>query len=108
MLVLNNLFNKDLDQRSPVIGDVERVVSVDEDGNEFITWKEVDYPKLQKSLGSVNDWSLKSLLAAGIDPAFPIHTGNNTRLDGFGSLSDFEAEAAKIFEEMDKVEKEDK
>lgn len=104
MSVLSKLFNKDLDQRSPVIGDVQRVVSVDENGEEHISWKEVDYPKLQESLGTIEDWSLTNLLKAGIDPAFPIHTGSSTRLDGLTNLSDFEAEAEKIFEEMSKVE----
>lgn len=107
MKVLKNLFNPNIDQRSPVIGDLERVVSVDEHGNEYVTWNEVDYSKLQKSLGSVNDWSLQSLLKAGIDPAFSIHTGYNTRLDGLNSLSAFEAESENIFKEMNKEDKED-
>lgn len=108
MSVLKKLFNDKIDQRSPVIGDLQRVVSVDEEGIEHISWKEVDYPKFQESLGTIDDWSLTNLLKAGIDPAFPIHTGTSTRLDGLNSLSDFEAEAAKIFEEMSKVEEDNK
>lgn len=108
MSVLSRLFNEEIDQRSPVQEDVVRKVNVDEDGVEHISWEKVDYPKLQASLGTIDDWSLTNLLKAGIDPAFPIHTGNPTRIEGLGSLSDFEAEAEMIFAEMEKVEKEDK
>lgn len=76
-----------VDQRSPVQPDFKRVVNIDDEGNEFITYEEIDYPKYQKSLGSVADWSLESLLKAGIDPGFPIHTGYNTRLEGVDDVN---------------------
>ena len=83
MSVISKYFNKDLNQSSPVQIDLARVVNLDDEGNEFITWEEVDYSKIQASLGTGDQWSLNALLAAGIDPSFPIHTGNPTRLDGF-------------------------
>lgn len=82
--------------QSPVQDDYNRVVNYDEDGNEYITYEKVDYPTLQESLGSWMDWSLTNLLKAGIDPAFPIHTGLNTRLEGV----DFVQEADKWVDEL--------
>lgn len=75
-----------INQESPVQKDYDRKVNYDEDGNEIITYEEVDYPTLQQSLGTWDMWSLNSLMKAGIDPAFPIHTGYNTRLDGINDL----------------------
>ncbi len=96
MSVFSSQFDSSLSQCSPVQKDFERVVNYDENGNEFITWKEVDYPSFQASNGLVSDWSLDSLIKAGIDPGFPIHTGNPTRLDGIGVLN----EAASIADEI--------
>ena len=73
--------------QSRVRPDFDRVVNVDEDGNEKITWEMVDYPKIQESLGSFQLWSLDALLKAGINPDFGIKTGFNTRLDGFGQMT---------------------
>ena len=98
---LTRLFNYDLNQASPVKEDVARVVKYDEDGNEYIVYEKVDYKKLQESLGSVNMWSLESLVKAGIDPAFPIHTGNPTRLEGQDALDAYIAEADAIFADAD-------
>ena len=53
-----------VNQCSPVQPDYVRVVNYDEDGEEFITFEPVDYPELQRSLGSVEDWSLNALLQA--------------------------------------------
>ena len=72
--------------QSPVIDDFDRVVNLDEKGNEHITFEKVDYSKVQDSLGDFMQWSLKSLTAAGIDPNFGIRTGFNTRLDGVAAL----------------------
>lgn len=96
MSVLSKYFSKNVNQCSPVQIDYERVVNYDEDGNEFVTWIEVDYPTLQASHGVVEDWSLKALLAAGIDPHFSIHTGNPTRLEGVGVINDAAAIAESI------------
>lgn len=72
--------------QSRVCDDYERVVNVDEKGDEHITFEKVDYRKLQESLGSCDKWSLRSLVAAGIDPDFGIKTGFNTRLDGVSAV----------------------
>lgn len=96
MSVLSKYFSKKVNQCSPVQKDYERMVNYDEDGNEFITFVEVDYPSIQAANGVVEDWSLKALLAAGINPNFGIHTGNPTRLEGIGVVNDAAAIAESI------------
>lgn len=82
MSVLKSYFDKSVNQTSRVVPDYDRKVNYDGDGNEVITYVEVDYPTFQESNGLVGDWSLDALLKAGINPNFPIHTGNPTRLEG--------------------------
>ena len=82
--------------QSPVQPDYNRVVQYDEEGNEIVTYEEVDYPKVQASLGSWTDWSLNTLLKAGINPDFGIHTGNPTRLEGVDMIADLSAQADAI------------
>lgn len=86
MSVLKMYFDKSVNQCSPVAVDYNRVVNYDEDGIQFITYEKVDLAKFQQSLGLVDNWSLDSLVKAGIDPRFGIHTGFNTRLEGIGML----------------------
>lgn len=88
MSVLKKLFCPEVDQRSPIQVDLQRKSVVDKEGNELITFEPIDYSKLIKSNGSVSDWSLNALLAAGIDPNFPIHTGLNTRIEGVSVIKD--------------------
>lgn len=96
MSVLSKYFSKKVDQCSPVQNDLARKVNYDEDGQEFISYESVDYPKFQASLGTVDDWSLNALLKAGINPAFPISTGLNTRLEGIDVLEDYKALAESL------------
>ena len=98
MKLLERIFNYEIDQRSPIQTDRMRKVDFDEDGNEIISWTEIDYEKLQQSLGTVNDWSLTNLLKAGINPDFPIHTGYNTRLEGVNIINNLEGQINEIFE----------
>lgn len=100
--MIHKYFNKDIDQCSPVQVDYERVVNYDADGNEIITWEEVDYPAIQATNGVVQDWSLNALLSAGINPNFPIHTGNNTRLEGIDVVNQAAAMADSILAENNK------
>lgn len=86
--------------QSPVQDDVFRKVNLDGDGNEFVTYEKVDYPKLQESLGAFSNWALNALLAAGIDPSFSIHTGNPTRIEGASAIDDFSQVADAIINEM--------
>ena len=72
--------------QSRVCPDFARVVNQDEKGEDYITFEKIDYPKYQASLGSFGDWSLNSLISAGINPDFGIKTGFNTRLDGVAVL----------------------
>lgn len=97
--MIKKYFSKDVDQCSPVQVDYERVVNYDADGNEIITWEEVDYPAIQAANGAIQDWSLNALLAAGINPNFPIHTGNNTRLEGIDVVNQATAIADEILAE---------
>ena len=86
MNVLEAYFDAGVNQCSPVQVDIQRVPVYDEDGNEFVTYEPIDYPAIQASYGVVKDWSLTSLLKAGINPNFSIHTGNPTRMEGLGDL----------------------
>lgn len=100
--VVDYLFNEEIDQNSPVFGDVERKVSYDEDGKEIVTYEKVDYPALVKSNGKVDDWKLNNLLKAGIDPAFSIHTANyNSRLEGIDDVKQIEADVNALFAEAE-------
>ena len=105
-MVLDKYFSAGIDQSSPVQDDFIRKVNYDEDGNEFITFEKVDYSKLIASNGSVLDWSLNSLLKAGINPNFSIHTGNPTRLEGIGVVDDAQAYVDALFAEEVKDNKE--
>lgn len=96
MSVLSAYFDESVNQSSPIQKDYKRVVNYDKDGNEIITYEEVDYPSLQESLGLVSDWSLDSLLKAGINPQFAIHTGNPTRLEGIDYVNEASALADEI------------
>ena len=97
--VLTRHFDVSVNQASRVCPDYDRVVKFDEDGSEVVVYQEVDYPALVASRGSVLDWQLDSLLKAGINPNFPINTGNPTRLEGFSALGQFESVAESILNE---------
>lgn len=99
MSVLSAYFDKSVNQCSPVKPDYKRVVNYDKNGNEVITYEEVDYPAFQEANGFVSDWSLDALLKAGINPNFPVHTGNPTRLEGLDVLNQAVATADAILSE---------
>lgn len=96
MSVIKNLFDRSKVYASSVKEDLQRVVNYDSDGVEYVTYEPVDYKKIIDSHGSVSDWSLDTLLKAGIDPAFPIHTGLSTRLDGVSVINELSAQADSI------------
>ena len=79
---IDNHVDKSVDTYSPTCGDVERIVKLDEEGNEIIEFVGVNYKILESTRGSVFDYQLDKLLAAGVDPAFPVHTGMNSRIEG--------------------------
>lgn len=106
MSVLKAYFNDTVNQCSPSRGDVQRVVNYDEDGNEYITYEPIDYPALLASRGSVSDWSLDSLLKAGIDPKFGVHTGLNTRLEGVSIVDSFAAAADTMLSQIENEDSE--
>jgi len=99
MNVLKAYFDESVEQRSPVQIDYNRIVKYDENGNEVITYQEVDYPSFQKSLGKAFNWKLEELMKAGINPDFPISTGYGTRLEGVGVIADFASNADAILNE---------
>ena len=99
MSVLKTHFNPSINQDAPVLPDYDRIVNYDEDGNEFITYELVDYPKFQESLGLFTDWNLNALLKAGINPDFPIHTGAGTRIEGLSALSSIKADVDALLSE---------
>lgn len=107
--VLTTYFNHQVNQCSPVQEDLIRVVDVDETGQEHVSFKSVDYPELQKSLGYVSDWSLQNLLKAGINPDFPVHTTFTTRLQAEQYLDSVREQIETLFPvESPVVEGEDK
>lgn len=75
-------FNYELNQNSPIMGDLERVVKRDENGAEVIAFEEVNYPLMLKTRPTVEYYSLEAMLKAGVNPNVPIHTGLNSRLEG--------------------------
>lgn len=95
--MIKNYIDKGVNQSSPVQVDKQRVVKYDDKGKEYIVFEKVDYPKLQRSLGTVGDWNLNALLKAGINPNFSIHTGLNTRLEGHSTVMNFSSELDEIF-----------
>lgn len=101
MNVLTAHFDPSVNQCSPVREDYARVVNYDEDGNEIVTFKLVDYPSIQESHGKVSDWSLEALLKAGVNPNFPIHTGNPTRLEGIDTVNDLAAYAEQMLKDIE-------
>lgn len=101
MDVLKKLFDKSVNQASPVQPDYTRVVRFDEDGNEIVSYEKTDYPSIQASHGFVTDWSLDALLKAGINPNFGIHTGLTTRIEGVGVVVEASAVADKILSGSD-------
>lgn len=99
--VLDALFDKSIYPFSPVLKDVERKVSYDENGTEVVSYVPVDYKKLQQERGSVEMWSLDAMLKSGINPDIPIHTGNNTRFEGINDVNSASAEVENIFNAND-------
>lgn len=94
--MVTKYFDKSVPVSSPIQKDYNRVVNYDENGNEYITYEEVDYPSIQEANGEAANWQLNALLKAGINPNFSIHTGNNTRLEGIGTVKQAEAIADAI------------
>ncbi len=60
----------------------EPSVKVDENGVQNVVFKKVDHRERVKKNGKFNDWKLENLVAAGVDPRFPIHTSPSNRLEG--------------------------
>lgn len=93
-------FNFEIDQFSPVFGDVERVCKFDEEGNERVSFKEVDYPSLVASRGTVEQYKLNNLLAANIDPNFKISTGQVSRVEGVEQLRTIQKDVDDFFNKI--------
>lgn len=88
MSTLKNNFNYKLNGSSPVhvLEDLALRIKKDKDGNSIPVFEPIDYKKIAEDNGTVDMWQLDNLLAAGINPDFPVHTGYNTRLEGIGEL----------------------
>lgn len=93
--VIQSLFNYSGAFKSPVIDDFERVEKRSDDSVDVV-YQKVDYPSVQQSHGKVTDWSLNSLLKAGVNPQFSIHTGFGTRLEGVSELQKLSAVADAV------------
>lgn len=99
MNALATLFDSGVNQCSPVQRDLRRKVDYDENGNEVVSFVEVDYPSFQASLGRIDDWSLESLLKAGVSPQFPIHTYFSTRLEAEQCINGLISQLDQLFPE---------
>lgn len=99
--VAEKYMNTSANIQSPVQEDLMRVVKHDEEGNEFVSYVPVDGEALIKSNGNALAWSLNSLIAAGINPDFPISTGYGTRLEGIGAVIDAAAQINSILDEVE-------
>lgn len=83
-------FDSSVNQLSPVVFELGFKTDYDEDGNEVITYPKRNlFEEVTSKLGSVDDWSLKNLLAAGISPDIKINTSSPTRLDCQDGISAF-------------------
>lgn len=92
---------EEFSQFSPVLPDFRRCVKYDEDGAQHITYEPFDGAAVLAANGTVDMWSLNSLLAAGINPNFSISTGLGTRIEGLDSIHDFESVADEILSATD-------
>ena len=101
MSFLSTHFDTSVCLQSPVQEDFDRRVSYDKDGNEFISYVKTDYPTIQSANGLCAVWNLNALLKAGVNPSFPIHTGNPTRVEGLSALDGFSAAADAILADVE-------
>lgn len=99
--VLEKYFNSESSHVSQVIPEFTRVIEVDEDGNEYVSYVPLDTKKIIESNGKVSDWQLDALLKAGINPeSFSIHTASSvSRLESAGTISQIEKDLDSILNE---------
>lgn len=93
-------FDPSVDQRSPLVDDYVRTVHHDEKGGEYVTYEKFDSAEYQKELGPVENWSLDSLIKAGIDPRFGIHTTSPSRMEGASVMNDFVEKSESLYKEI--------
>lgn len=87
MSVLRLNFHHGIRTESVVLPDTHRVVRRLKDGSEVVEYKQIDYVKLISQNGTVDLWSIKSMLDAGIDISrFKVNTTNPTRLETADSV----------------------
>lgn len=95
--VISTHFDSSINQFSPVMGDLERIVELDEKGAEKVRFEAVDYPSLVALRGNIDDYSIDAMIKAGININIPIRTGFVSRIEGASVVHDFATEADKIF-----------
>lgn len=98
--VLSKYFDPSVNQASPLVTDYVRTVHHDEKGGEYVTYDKFDSAAYQKELGPVENWSLDSLIKAGIDPRFGIHTTSPSRLEGAAVMNDFVEQSENLYKEI--------
>lgn len=84
--VLKKYFDPKVNQFSPNCEDFVRVVKHDEKNGEHVVYEKFDSAEYQQSLGPVSNWSITSLMKAGISPDFPVSTGYNSRIEGINTV----------------------
>lgn len=97
MSVLKQNFDYAVDQCSPSMPPaVMLTIEHDAEGATLEKFITIDESEAIKSNGTSDMWLLGSLLKAGIDPKFGIHTGDATHLEGVDTIKQFASEADKI------------
>lgn len=103
--VLNALFNPAINQNSPVVPCIERVSKFDENGKEVVSFEDQDlFSSVVLSHGKFSDWSINSLMKAGISPDFPIRTGPVSRVESAKDIESISSAVEKMFAEPINVE----
>lgn len=98
-------FDSSLNQFSPVLPENAMKKVVDSDGVERVEFLPVDTKEIIASFGTVDNWSLKSLMAAGVDLSTGIRTGSVSRSEGANDLNEIVAEVENYSETENESEK---
>lgn len=97
MSVLKSYFNESVNQNTTVNDDYLLVHKTGKDGEDILVPEKVDYKKISKELGSVQNWSLETLTKLGIDPRrLTPHTSLVGGLEGYNSMEEILVNIDKI------------
>lgn len=84
---------------SPQVVEYHRQEFPDANGESHVAYVKTDLNSVRVSNGTGDLWNLSTMLKSGVNPQTPIHTGNNTRLEGISQLNNFVETAENILTE---------